>query len=1045
MDVFNLSAKIGLDTSEYDRGLKDASERTGGFGSKVKSAFGTFAKVGGAALTAATGATVAFGKSAVEAGMSFDATMSQVGAVSGATGAEFDSLRDKAVEMGAKTQFSASESAEAFTYMAMAGWKTGDMLGGIEGIMNLAAASGEDLASTSDIVTDAITAFGLSAGDSGHFADVLAAASSNANTNVGMLGESFKYVAPVAGAMGYSVEDASVALGLMANSGIKASQAGTSLRTAITNMASPTKNMAAVMEEYGISLTDADGTMLSLQAVMGQLREKMGGLDQSTQASAASMLFGKEAMSGMLAIINASDADFNKLTSAIEGCDGAAGDMAKTMNDNLAGDITLFNSAMEGAQIVVSDKLTPSLREFVQFGTKGLGELTTAFQTGGLSGAMEALGGIISDGLNMLIDKLPAMVDAGMKLLGALGQGILDNLPKITSAAAQIIITLLQGLITALPALAQGAVMMISQLATALGQALPYLIPAAIQAVLTFLQGLTSPASLNNLINGALMLIQGLVVGIARSIPLIIKSAGTIIANLITGLIKNGPKIGMVGWQLLGELIKGLVQGLVQLPGALLEIGKALVTGFGELVGSIWDWITGKNKDALTTMTTDVDAASSSMLDSTTQAFGGMEYQMGLSMNNMIATSGRAGEISSTIGGEFDHLGLNTTDALLGMENQMGLSFDNMLTTAGTQAGAIQDAVTGHWDGLYDYTAITWEEINDVAFKHWRNMEEESSQKFEAMADAVVTNWKEADESSKSTWEGIGGLLDGAWAGMQASAEVNFSSIQSNITGAWERANTSTTDNWDEMSDTVLDSLTGMNTETGTATNDIFQMLDSSWQQSNQSTGDNWDEIHKMIEQKSQNALEAVKTEFPKMTGVVMDELNRAKREASGQDWSSIGNGIVDGISAGVRARAALLGNSVANAALGALSAAQSALGINSPSRVFKRVIGFGIDEGIIDGVEEKRGQVLGAVSAMAKGLETEFQPSLEVAQMLELPKYTAPRTVPYTASPKAQGDGRLARQGDTIVNIYSPKAVDGAQAAREWKKTTQQLALGFI
>ena len=305
-------------------------------------------------------------------------------------------------------------------------------------------------------------------------------------------------------------------------------------------------------------------------------------------------------------------------------------------------------------------------------------------------------------------------------------------------------------------------------------------------------------------------------------------------------------------------------------------------------------------------------------------------------------------------------------------------------------------------------------------------MQEESSQKFEAMADAVVTNWKEADESSKSTWEGIGGLLDGAWAGMQASAEVNFSSIQSNITGAWERANTSTTDNWDEMSDTVLDSLTGMNTETGTATDDIFQMLDSSWQQSNQSTGDNWDEIHKAIEQKSQNALEAVKTEFPKMTGVVMDELNRAKREASGQDWSSIGNGIVDGISAGVRARAALLG-------------------INSPSRVFKRVIGFGIDEGIIDGVEEKRGQVLGAVSAMAKGLETEFQPSLEVARMLELPKYTGPRTVPYTASPEAQGDHRLARQGDTIVNIYSPKAVDGAQAAREWKKTTQQLALGFI
>ena len=202
-------------------------------------------------------------------------------------------------------------------YMAMAGWKTNDMLSGIEGIMNLAAASGEDLASTSDIVTDALTAFGLSASDSGHFADILAAASSNANTNVSIMGETFKYAAPVLGSLGYSAEDSAIAIGLMANAGIKSSQAGTALRSAITNLAKPTGTVASAMEQYGISLTDSSGKMYSLRELMEQLRQKLDGLSEAEQAQAAALLFGKEAMSGMLAIINGSPANFEKLSNAI--------------------------------------------------------------------------------------------------------------------------------------------------------------------------------------------------------------------------------------------------------------------------------------------------------------------------------------------------------------------------------------------------------------------------------------------------------------------------------------------------------------------------------------------------------------------------------------------------------------------------------------------------------------------------------------------------------------------------------------------------------
>lgn len=292
----------------------------------------------------------------------FESMMSQVSAISGATGSDFDALTAKAKEMGANTKFTAAESAEAFNYMAMAGWKTDDMLGGIEGIMNLAAASGESLGSTSDIVTDALTAFGLSASDSGHFADVLAQASANANTNVGMLGESFKHVAPVAGAMNYSIEDTSLALGLMANASIKGSMAGTALKTSLANMASPTDSMAEAMEKYGISLTDSEGNMKSLGGVIENLRSSLGGLSETEQTAAASTIFGKEAMAGMLAIINASEDDYKKLSAAIYDADGAAQRMSDTMLDNLEGSLTLMQSAVDGVKSSFGERLSPYIR-----------------------------------------------------------------------------------------------------------------------------------------------------------------------------------------------------------------------------------------------------------------------------------------------------------------------------------------------------------------------------------------------------------------------------------------------------------------------------------------------------------------------------------------------------------------------------------------------------------------------------------------------------------------------------------------------------------
>ena len=334
------------------------------YAAKAEKVGGTLTSVGQKLLPLSTG-IAGLGVAAVKTTADFDSEMSKVSAISGATGTDLDKLRGKAREMGAKTKFSASEAAQGMQYMAMAGWKTQDMMDGLEGIMNLAAASGEDLASTSDIVTDALTAFGLSAKDSSHFSDILAAASSNANTNVSMMGETFKYAAPVLGSLGYTAEDAALAIGLMANAGIKSSQAGTSLRGAITNLAKPTDTVAAAMDKYGISLTDSSGKMLSLRELMEQLRQKLGGLSEAEQAQAAAALFGKEAMSGMLAIINGSDKDFEKLAGAIDNCDGSSEKMANTMNDNLQGQITILMSQLQELAISFGEILMPKIRDIV--------------------------------------------------------------------------------------------------------------------------------------------------------------------------------------------------------------------------------------------------------------------------------------------------------------------------------------------------------------------------------------------------------------------------------------------------------------------------------------------------------------------------------------------------------------------------------------------------------------------------------------------------------------------------------------------------------
>lgn len=418
------------------------------------------------AIASAGTALAGLGGAAIKIGADFEEGMSEVQAISRASASDMELLKEKAKEMGAETKFSATESAAAFKYMAQAGWNTEDMLNGISGVMSLAAASGEDLALTADIVTDSLTAFGLEAKDAAHFSDVLAMTANATNTDVANLGYTFKYVAPVAGALGYSIEDMSVAIGLMANSGIKAETAGTALRATLTNLAKPTQQMTGYMEELGISLTDAQGNVKPFNEVMVDLREGFEGLTEAQKAEYAAGIAGKEAMSGLLAIVNASDEDFAALTEQINNCNGAAEEAAKIMQDNLKGSVEQLGGALETLGIEFYDSVNTPIRTIVESATSMVEQLTKAFKDGGLSGLVSELGTVFAEVATQAANSAPKMIDAATSMIMSFLDGIGNNTNRIAEAAVKIGESLINGIAQIIPKVAEVGVEIISSLAS---------------------------------------------------------------------------------------------------------------------------------------------------------------------------------------------------------------------------------------------------------------------------------------------------------------------------------------------------------------------------------------------------------------------------------------------------------------------------------------------------------------------------------------------------------------------------------------------------
>lgn len=588
--VLDLKAVLGLDSSEYDKGLANAKSSASSLGSGVAKA----ASLGLKAVGAATTAMVGFGATSVRTGLSFDSSMSQVAATMGKTTEEISDLRDFAQEMGRTTAFSATQAADALNYMALAGYDSETSMQMLPNVLNLAAAGNMDLARASDMVTDTQTAFGMSLERTSQMVDEMAKAASTGNTSVEQLGDAFLTVGGLAQELngGFvtladgtqkpvdGVQELEIALTAMANSGIKGSEAGTHMRNMLLKLSSPTDDGTKALEAMGVAVFDTEGNMRSLSEVFGDLSTAMSDMTQQEKMEVISDLFNTRDLASAEALLGAVSQDWDKIGESILNAEGAASAMAGTQLDNLAGAMTLFKSALEGAQIAISDVLSPVLKDFVAFGTEGLSTLTAAFQEGGLTGAMEAFGTILADGLNMVIEKLPSMVDAGMQLLGALGQGILDNLPVIIDAAIKIINQLVKGLVQALPALVDGALQIVVGLANGITEMLPELIPAIIEVVLKIVDVLIENAPL--LLDAGLQLLMGLAQGLIDALPTLIEKLPAVIQGIVDFLIDAIPMLIDAAMQLTMAVVDALPEIITAIVDALPQIITAVVNGLME-------------------------------------------------------------------------------------------------------------------------------------------------------------------------------------------------------------------------------------------------------------------------------------------------------------------------------------------------------------------------------------------------------------------------------------------------------------------------------
>lgn len=589
MSLLDLAAKLTLDSSEYEKGLDNAESRASKVGSALKKGVGTVAKVGAAAVGAAAAGMVAFGKSSVDAGMTFDSSMSQVAATMGKTVDEIGDLRDFAQEMGRTTAFSASQSADALNYMALAGYDAQTSMEMLPNVLNLAAAGGMELATASDMVTDAASALGMTLEDGSvdiervtTLVDQMAQASSKSNTSVAQLGEAILTVGGTARNLAGGTTELATVLGILADNGIKGAEGGTHLRNALLSLQTPTKDGTEALKQLDMTyedMYDEAGNMRALPEIFQEISGAMEGMNQQQKDAIISGLFNKTDLAAINALLGTTSDRWDELEGAIDNASGAADKMQKTQLDNLAGDVTLFKSALEGAQIAVSDTLTPAIREFVSLGTAGISQITEAFQSGGFEGAASAAGEVLGGLVAKVIEYVPEIVQGAVSLVQSLANALMENAPMIMNAAFEVINILVSAFsdTSSIANIMSFGAELISTLANGIAENLPTIMTTAVEVMTQLVMAFTDPANISTLTTAAVNILTALGDGLTSSSDTIIAVVPQILENLMTALVENAPVLLGAGLSLITSLADSLMNALPVLIQAVPVLIEGLV------------------------------------------------------------------------------------------------------------------------------------------------------------------------------------------------------------------------------------------------------------------------------------------------------------------------------------------------------------------------------------------------------------------------------------------------------------------------------------
>ena len=999
-------------------GLKEAGDIAG----RVLVAGLKAAAVAMAAIGTGAVATGKWIKSSLNLYADYEDAMKQVQATMGLAGDEgeeaFKKLSEAAKEAGASTRFTASESAEALNYLALAGYDAEKAIEALPGVLTLAAAGGMDLARASDLVTDSMAALGLETSQMGIYMDMMAKTSQKSNTNVQQLGEGILVAGATMKNAGQDLDTLNVMLGVLANRGIKGAEGGTKLRNVVMSLTSPSSKAAKELSSLGISVSDSEGNIRNLADILTDLNGKLGNLSEADKLNVLSNIFNKQDIAGVNALLSGTGEEMKNLYEELANAEGAALQMSETMESGLAGSVRSLKSAYEGLQIVIGEEFSNLAQDAVKETTNLVRDVTAILNDGFQEGDIEAIGEKISSFLmkgikrisefmpeviamvstmltelvNVLVTLLPTLLppllDGAINLLKGLIDAITKNISPLVEMVVYLVTTVAEFIIESLPLLIEAAIEIVAALALGIGDALPELIPAIVLAVILIAETLL--ANMDKILDAGFKIITGLAKGLTDALPKLIEALPRIINAIINFVTENLPLIVSLGITLIIELAKGLIKALPSLIASLPQIVAAIITGIGKAALSIVE--VGKNIvlglwDGIASMISWVKDKISGFVGS---IVGGIKDLLGIkSPSTVFAQMGS--NMALGIGQGFEQ---NMDQVEKGMENSIPTDFgdtwkalsDNALkgwSEINTNAVAIFSKLESYfketWKRTSDNYGLIWKGISDFGKREWQSIRNEASKIWTALQDFFLKSFSLVKQSFELSWKDIRNIGESIWQGIKTQAMAIWNAISDFYRTSWNNTKASFEAIWYSIRDTFISIWNGLKSSARALFNDVVNNIKS----------------------------------------------------AFNIDWASVGRGVIDGITSGIMSAARSLAQAAANAARAALDAAKSALGISSPSKVFRDEVGLEIGAGLALGIDKSREKLIKSMQGLVDEIKTEA--SLNISGF----------DVNIKDSVQGYHPGVFGTTQN--ITIISPKPLSERELAREFQNTSRKLAMGVV